>query len=190
VIGVALAMAIAIAVAITGCGAQTRSCVCPTVAAPVCGADGQTYGNSCEADCAGVAVAHQGACDAGAGGASGPGGGGSSGSSGAGGVGGGAGGAGGGSSAGASGGSAGGPVCMPPATGGCCLADQDCSAGRCEGVTCAPNGPKGGVCERGLQAVSNECWRDTDCVGGTCVGARICPCNAACLLADQPGECA
>jgi hypothetical protein len=28
----------------------------------VCGANGKTFGNSCEADCAGVTVAHQGAC--------------------------------------------------------------------------------------------------------------------------------
>ena len=36
--------------------------VCPAVFDPVCGADGETYNNSCEAEVAGVEVVHEGAC--------------------------------------------------------------------------------------------------------------------------------
>ncbi len=52
------------------CGAadQTGICevlpdACPEIFSPVCGCDGQTYGNACEASAAGVSVASQGECD-------------------------------------------------------------------------------------------------------------------------------
>ena len=46
----------------------TGACVCPTRSETVCVEDGKTYGNSCEASCAGVAVASHGSCpDGGAG---------------------------------------------------------------------------------------------------------------------------
>jgi len=37
-------------------------CICPEIHYPVCGADGQTYGNGCAAGCAGVRVGHDGEC--------------------------------------------------------------------------------------------------------------------------------
>ena len=57
-----LAAAVLCAVAIMGlhaCNAQrrpSRDCVCPAVYRPVCGSDGRTYSNGCEANCNGRSV--------------------------------------------------------------------------------------------------------------------------------------
>src|SRR5213075_311976 len=37
-------------------------CVCTEQYQPVCGENGHTYGNACQAGCAGAPVAHQGEC--------------------------------------------------------------------------------------------------------------------------------
>lgn len=44
---------------------EPRDCVCPHVYDPVCGVNGTTYGNGCEAGCVGVEIAHKGRCDGG-----------------------------------------------------------------------------------------------------------------------------
>lgn len=63
---------VATAMVVTGCvtssepargGSQPQSgCVCAEIHAPVCGEDGRTYPNACEAGCAGVDVAAEGEC--------------------------------------------------------------------------------------------------------------------------------
>jgi hypothetical protein len=45
------------------CTPLTPELPCPDIYAPICGCDGQTYSNSCEADRAGASVASQGACE-------------------------------------------------------------------------------------------------------------------------------
>jgi hypothetical protein len=52
---------------VCGRGDQSGTCerrpeICPRILAPVCGCDGQTYGNGCDAAVAGVSIDYQGKC--------------------------------------------------------------------------------------------------------------------------------
>lgn len=69
--------AVLLGAGIAGCGGETElvdrgaeqslgdpaGCSCSEIWAPVCGSDGETWGNACEARCAGVAVAYEGECN-------------------------------------------------------------------------------------------------------------------------------
>jgi hypothetical protein len=77
---------------------------------------------------------------------------------------------------------------LPPRT-GCCFLDADCTGPRegCVRSVCSEGGE--GVCKADPPG-PDTCWDDKDCrAGTTCMSANICPCGAACFVADMPGVC-
>jgi hypothetical protein len=136
------------------------SCGCRGIDQPVCGADGHSYGNSCDADCVGIAVAYSGACKTPASGDAGS----------------------------QTDGGNHGAGCQSRT--GCCASNTDCPSDQeCTGATCSTSGTTSGVC-KSLPSVSGQCWQDSDCASpNRCTGQRICPCGSACFLGDSPGAC-
>ncbi len=66
----------------------------------------------------------------------------------------------------------------------CCAKNADCGPG----WSCGTEGGDMGTCKPALPY--GECWSQEDCATGfTCQGASVCPCNADCFVADQPGKC-
>ena len=91
-------------------------------------------------------------------------------------------------------GAGGNPACTTSSA-GCCYTDKDCASNQeCVGATCGATGPGvpfvavAGVCKTRLTDGS-KCWQSSDCSHG-CTGAQVCPCGAACVVADMPGTCA
>lgn len=183
---------------------QPTDGVCSAVYAPVCGCNGQTYGNDCLRILSGVLKASDGACGAGAGGKTGTGGAGGGGAPGAGGKTG-AGGATGGSSGTICGGEAG---IDCPAGQFCDLASQ-CGLIADASGTCVPTGAGIGciavfdpVCGCDGNTYGNDCERmrvgvlkasDGACAGSqTCGGtsAVTCPEGQFCDLASDCGKIA
>ncbi|TNF30990.1 MAG: hypothetical protein EP329_12945 [Deltaproteobacteria bacterium] len=72
----------------------------------------------------------------------------------------------------------------------CCAIDEDCPSGyACGGAYADATGAPSGVCKpRPLSA--GACWGQAHCPHGAwCLGAQVCPCDADCDGADQPGTC-
>lgn len=146
---------------------QTKPEACPEESLPVCGCDGVTYGNACEAFRAGVSVSFESACELAP------------------------------SICPTScdeklgsflqvakrescvdGVHMRGPACLQKPDGGCGYQWLEC--------------PSEGLCSSASRAAlsPSACWSDADCPGESrCNGLVTCACGASCFSADQPGTC-
>ncbi|MFT3927344.1 MAG: Kazal-type serine protease inhibitor [Myxococcales bacterium] len=147
---------------------QPKSQLCPSLYFPVCGCDGITYPNTCEAFRAGVSIAFYGACsedpelcdscDAAAATTAktllGD------------------------TSTCDDGQHVSGPTCVKKPKGGCAYQWLQCPSPS----TCGANTQ--------LALEPGACWSNDDCDPGLqCRDASLCPCNASCFSADRPGHC-
>lgn len=61
-LAVVLVVQLATTSAVVEAALPREGCICNEIYQPVCGANGETYGNTCQAKCAGVRVLYNGKC--------------------------------------------------------------------------------------------------------------------------------
>jgi hypothetical protein len=79
-------------------------------------------------------------------------------------------------------------ACTATPPAGCCFDDGDCGSRTEYCVNADCDARAAGVCK--APPGLGGCWRDADCPRGLrCDGAVICPCGALCIRPDAPGTC-
>jgi hypothetical protein len=82
----------------------------------------------------------------------------------------------------------GGPCSLPCPMGCCGPASNSCTTSVGKPGECVHAGVTG-TCKDPTELKPGQCWTSADCGPATCQGANVCPCGAACLVADKPGTC-